>query len=109
MIKTFKFYKEEDNRWYIDLPEWEGAKADLEMVLGADLLLDNLSFEGIFAYVKFGDEPFEGCNTLTHRQADKEATPGWYDNDLWMGPSTIWLCEVTKFVFGCYPDKIYYK
>jgi hypothetical protein len=26
------FVKEEDNRWYIDLPNWEGDKADLEMV-----------------------------------------------------------------------------
>jgi hypothetical protein len=108
MIRTFDFYKEEDNRWYVRLPEWEGPKEDLEMVLGADMLLDALSHEGPWVRVCMGDEPFEGCHTLTHRLVDVEATPGWYDNDAWHGPSTIWLCYVTEFVFGCYPDKIYY-
>lgn len=108
MIRTFHFYKEEDNRWYVDLPEWEGSKEDLEMVLGADALLDILAGDCRFCNVRFGDESFKGCKTLTHRLADVEATPGWYDNDAWHGPSTIWLCSVTEFVFGSYPDKIYY-
>lgn len=108
MIRTFRFNKEEDNKWYVVLPEWEGSKEDLEMVLGADMLLDIISDGGDYAIVKFGDEPFEGCKTLTHRLAPLEATLGWYDNDAWHGPSTIWLCYVTQFVFGDYPDKIYY-
>jgi hypothetical protein len=108
MIRTFHFYKEEDNRWYVELPEWEGSKEDLEMVLGADMLLDALSNYSDWVKVRFADEPFEGCKTLTHRLADVEAAPGWYDNDAWHGPSTIWLCSVTQFVFGDYPDKIYY-
>ena len=37
------FYKEETNRWYVDLPCWSGLKEDLEMVEGADLMLDILS------------------------------------------------------------------
>ena len=40
------FVKEETERWYIDLPEWEGAHANLQMVAGADLLLDHLLLEG---------------------------------------------------------------
>ena len=45
MINKFKFYRE-DTRWYVDLPEFirnGGSKADLEMVLGADELLEELS------------------------------------------------------------------
>jgi hypothetical protein len=106
MIKEFRFDKEEDNRWYVNLPEWKGEKEDLEMVLGADMLLDVISNFGDYAIVKFGNEPFEGCKTLTHRLNPEEE--GWYDNDAWHGPSTIWLCSVTEFVFGEYPNKIYY-
>jgi hypothetical protein len=107
MIKQFEFYKEH-GRWYIDLPEWEGSKEDLEMVLGADMLLDNIARGNDWCKITLSDEPFEGSHILSHRLPPLEATPGWYDNDAWHGPSTIWLCEVTRFVFGNYPDKIYY-
>jgi hypothetical protein len=106
MIRTFKFYKE-DNKWYVDLPEWRGDKSDLEMVLGADLLLEIISGDYDDCSVTFGDEPFDGCHTLTHDLT--QDIPGYYNNDAWHGPSTIWLCPVTIFVFGEYPDKIYYK
>ena len=45
-MRTFRFNKEEDNRWFVDLPEWEGEKDELEMVLGADMLLDIISKDG---------------------------------------------------------------
>ena len=102
-MKNYRFYKEEDNRWYIDLPEWEGSKEDLEMVSGADLLLFNLANDNNEVYVTFDTTPFDDCHTLTH-EGD-----GYYNNDAWHGPILIWLCHVTKFVFGDYPDKIYYK
>ena len=47
MIRTFKFYKEEDNRWFLDLPEWEEEKDELGMVLGAYILLEILSREDL--------------------------------------------------------------
>ncbi len=106
MTRNFKFYKEEDNKWYVNLPEWKGDKSELEMVLGADVLLDTLSFNGDSVNVTFSDEPFSQCKTLTHDKKEKEV--GYYNNDAWHGPSTIWLCHVTEFVFGSYPDKIYY-
>jgi hypothetical protein len=70
------------------------------------MLLDILSGESDYAIVKFGDEPFDGCKTLSHDKSQTDV--GWYNNDAWHGPSTIWLCYVTQFVFGEYPDKIYY-
>ena len=30
MTRKFKFYKEDDNRWFVDLPEWEGEKKNLD-------------------------------------------------------------------------------
>ena len=98
----YRFYLEE-NRWFIDLPEWKGDKDDLEMVSGADHLLYNLSNGEKEVYVMFDDIPFVGCSILTH------IGDGWYDNDIWCGPSLIWLCYVTEFVFGEYPHMIYYK
>lgn len=98
----FRFYKE-DNRWYVDLPEWPGSKEDLEMIEGADYLLGILAGEdNDEVLVKFTDEPFEGCHRLTH------LGNGYYNNNAWHGPSMIWLCYVTEFVFGNYPEFIYY-
>jgi hypothetical protein len=107
MIRKFKFYKEEDNKWFVDLPEWEGEKEDLEMVLGADILLEILSGESDYCFVTFADEPFEDAKVLSYDY--NESSAGYYNNDAWHGPSTIWLCYVTEFVFGKYPEKIYYK
>ncbi len=42
-MRRFRFYKDELNRWYVDLPEWEGDQAELEMVCGADTMLDILA------------------------------------------------------------------
>ena len=34
------FNREENNCWYIDLPEWQGSHGSLQMVAGADTLLE---------------------------------------------------------------------
>ena len=73
MIRRFKFYKEDDNRWFVELPEWDGEKDDLEMVMGADILLDVLSGNSDYCYVTFGDEPFEESKTLSYDH--KESSP----------------------------------
>jgi hypothetical protein len=98
---NFRFYRDE-LRWYVELPEWPGSHDDLEMVEGADVLLNILSNDHYEVDVKFTEEPFEGCHTLTLLEN------GYYNNNAWHGPSTIWLCHVTEFVFGKYPKFIYY-
>jgi hypothetical protein len=108
MIRTFRFDKDPDGRWYVNLPEWEGDRAELEMVLGADMLLDILSNDCDWIDLEMADYPFSpNCKTLTHDKSQNEL--GWYNNNAWHGPSTIWLCSVTEFVFGSYPDIIYYR
>ena len=64
MIRKVKFYKEKSSRWYIDLPEWEGEKEDLEMVLGADDLLNILAEGEDFVYMQIGDEKFPGAGQM---------------------------------------------
>ena len=39
-VKILKFNKESNGKWYIDLPKWKGKKSALQMVCGADKLLD---------------------------------------------------------------------
>jgi len=38
MKHKLKFDKEHTD-WFVDLPEWEGSKVDLQMVLNADLVI----------------------------------------------------------------------
>ena len=75
MKKRFKFEKEND-RWYIVLPEWEGDKEELEMVAGADTLLDIISKNDDHTFITISDKPFDDSNfTLVF---DKEEAGGEY-------------------------------
>lgn len=44
-MKNYTFNKEQGN-WYIEMLNWYGTKAALQMVAGADTLLDQLSENG---------------------------------------------------------------
>jgi hypothetical protein len=102
-MNKYRFYKEQDGRWYIDLPEWTGEKADLEMVLGANDMLDVLARGDDWVDVMISTEEFEESQCLTL------IGDGVYENSHIYGPPTVWLCSVTEFVFGNYPPKIYYR
>jgi len=64
MRRTFKFYKTEVGRWYVDLPEWEGSVDELEMVAGADLFLELLSQGEETVFLTLSTVPFEGSEIL---------------------------------------------
>jgi hypothetical protein len=128
-IKTYDFYRIDNttrlagmpllgmigpkkNRWYIDLPEWKGPKASLEMVLGADTMLDILSESNERINVTFSN--------YEHAEMDAEfklehKSNGYYSVSDLKGaytliPEEIWLCDVTKFVFTSdYPEVIYVR
>lgn len=127
MIKNYDFYKEENvtvlngipvlewigkkqDRWYIDLPEWKGPKANLEMVAGADTLLDYLSRGVDRVNVTFADEKIDNGFVLKHTKGGVYDVEMATDADTSAAPKSIWLCEVTKFIFeGNYPDMIYFR
>jgi hypothetical protein len=109
-MKTYLFNKEINNRWYIDIPEWEGDQSELEMVEGADTLLDLLSDGKDNILVDLDDKPFEGADLLIKQEEDREGAyykVNTINNKEYS--TTIWLCEVTLFVFNNLPDKIYVK
>lgn len=117
MIKRIKFEKEGFD-WFAVIPEWQGPKADLQMVCGADTWLDLLCQGEWHVWLTISNEPFEGASEL------KLIALGEYDNvEVGSGASyklstklmgidydlEMWLCDVTKFVFGDFPKIIYFK
>lgn len=128
------FNREDEDRWYIDLPNWPWKKENLEMVCGADRILDILS-EGkdrVRLQVKPAEEPLDEDEVhdliqegwLEVEQTHYSLTGGatytarGYKTDQFVpnhslsGQSmkqTLWLCPVTLFVFGHYPKYFYCK
>lgn len=117
MKRNFRFYRvEETGRWYVDLPEWEGETADLEMVMGADTFLDILAQGENECWVMLSIVPEEGADKLTLIEPGKLEGPemgegAWYKLETYRGIDynlDMWLCDVTKFVFGYFPEEIYF-
>lgn len=121
---THRFYKEND-KWYIDLPEFLekglGTQANLQMVGGSDEYLEFVSWFGKEVTLEFSDKFFGFSSNLDifHRTAiDKDDaylesvghpavdSGAYYQSE---GEDfQIWLCPVTKYVFGGdYPETIY--
>lgn len=118
-----KFNKEESGNWFIDLPEWTGSKAELQMVLGADTMLDILAKGENTVTLEVSTEHFEGAKVLAWFGEGVAGDPsfggGMYRTHLTLQLADekpvekdldMWLCDVTKFVFGGYmPDLIFFR
>jgi hypothetical protein len=125
-IQVLGFVKE-DGIWYADLPQFLeqglGTKANLMMVDGADTFLDILSGNTKKVTLRISPESFTGYQThmkkfrkglnrqlldlIGHAPVDYGA---YYQvNKLHGKPydHQLWLCPVTEYVFGNYPDEIY--
>lgn len=127
----FKFYKNFENKWYIDIPNWTGSIDDLEMVSGADVMLNIMTQGDNEIYLTISDKPFELIPLVknldnSHVDISKYKHPkntiltkikntpdiggAEYNFDQWCGIDyniTIWLCGVTEHVFSYLPDRIY--
>lgn len=109
---TLDFEKWDNGRWYVVLPEWTGDQEELEMVAGADSMLDALSDDGFTASIEFlfdeqPDKP-EGyirCPQIEHDYDGATYQPEYnhYFNN------TFWLCNVTHFVLDEHPELIYIR
>ena len=105
-INAYRFNKE-DGRWYIDLPDWAGTKGELQMVGGADTLLDHLSNNGdtVLVDLSTDKECPEGFDTL--KRIIQTPPNGCIYH---LGIKPVWLCNVTKFVFdGAFPKRVHFK
>ena len=136
-LRTYDFYKDKDvtqlqgipflenfgpkkDRWYIDLPEWPGAKANLELVAGADELFEALSQGRERISVSFCDkldDMFEKTGSTPPHIVLKHKGNGDYAVDVCSPayfresdfPKQVWLCSVTEFIFGAYPEHLFIR
>jgi hypothetical protein len=114
MTQNFRFYKELDGRWYVELPGWEGEKEDLEMVQGADTMLNLISGSADECLLKLSDVLFDDAEVLDleHIREPNLGGGGDYLLHKYEGETTLlrlWLCEVTSYVFNGLPERIYFK
>ena len=105
-----KFNKEEDNCWYIDIP-WDGNHGDLQMVAGADKLLDFLNPKHVKISCITTKEDTNISGYFKLRRFDCGLTSGaFYKVEGLDGFSReIWICPVTLCVLGEYPEYIHIK
>lgn len=109
MILTFE--KETNGCWYIALPEWKGLHSQLQMVAGADDLLDLISKDAALVNLEVSLIPVPGYDKA--EKLKKSLYGADYYLESYMGKKIyhkFWLCPVTTFVFGGeYPDELYIK
>lgn len=110
MKRECLFERDPDNRWYIVLPEWTGEREELEMVAGADKMLDVIAKGADTCKITMSDQGFGNADLLILTDVP-ESGGAYYLLPEWKGvPYNIqmWLCDVTLFVFdGKFPHVIY--
>ena len=100
------------NGWYVQLPNYEGHVSDLEMVMGADTLCELIANDLTEITVIVSDEPFENVTFSTRQfkldfiNSTGEDGANYKLESLQLD---VWLCNVTKYVFGNFPATIYVK
>jgi len=111
--KEYRFYKTENDEWYIDLPQYieaGGKQTDLQMVAGADHLLEILSNFTNEVYLYLDTTYFAGSFGLDRVDCDEIENGSIYEtvNHPQFGNMQFWLCDVTKYIFGNFPNTIYF-
>ena len=111
-MKQYEFEKDPDGRWYIVLPEWTGDRGDLEMVCGANVMLDIMAQSEfkITLSLSLSYLPYVEQTVLDLINESDEVGGGFYMMDTYKDVTynlNMWLCDVTKFVFGYMPKVIY--
>jgi hypothetical protein len=105
-MSRFRFNKSPENRWYVDLPEWDGDQAELEMVCGADTMLDILAQGEGSVYMTISEDPIDNPRFTLHFNRE-EGGGAWYDLKSDLFEFEVWLCHVTSWVFGHLPKTLY--
>ncbi|WP_158827671.1 DUF6717 family protein [Mucilaginibacter lacusdianchii] len=111
--QTLTFEKEHTGRWYVVLPEWTGGKAALEMVEGADTMLDIMAQGEKEVTLTVSEQPFEDANKLILTEdLSNSIGGGMYLLKDYQGGEInhkMWLCEVITYVFKKLPPVVYFK
>ncbi len=103
------FEKWEDGRWFVVLPDYDGDQEDLEMVDGADKLLEHLITDGMYVNVDVTLEGNEICPIMLELVAHDEIGGTYHTDNLRNFKEDIWLCNVVHYLFGEHPERIYFR
>lgn len=124
--QVLSFIKDE-GIWYADLPEFLeaglGSRANLMMVDGADTFLDLFAKGNTRITLQISSQPFQGWQTKMHKIkiglnssllqliGHAPVDYGAYYKVTQMNGEAynhqLWLCPVTEYVFGNYPQEIF--
>lgn len=104
-------------RWFVHLPDYPGSPEDLEMVCDADSFCQQLDKHNTgFVTVYVGTEPKVSQFTTQEYVFTFDVYSEWSGEidgatyHLESDPDfEIWLCNVTKYVFGEFPKTIYIR
>lgn len=108
---TYRFYKTIEERWFIEIPDWEGPPEELELVLGADIMLNYMAGYNDTMWIFISEYYFEKSTELKLIGKNTEIGSG---ADYMVGQFQgidlklkIWLCDVVLFIFDKFPKNIY--
>ena len=114
-MNKYRFYKNE-TEWFVDLPEYienGGSIGNLEMVEGADTMLDMMAEGKKEVMVFISTENFDGSDRLAIKEkCDPLKGGAYYLMKEFEGKEislTMWLCGVIEFVFGEIPSNLFVR
>lgn len=104
-------FKKNSGLWYSDIKNWPKAfEANQLMVCGADKLLEHLSQGHAYITLNIQTSAPHDAGYFCLEKIDEDSMGGTYRLcDYPEFDRTVWLCNVTKFVMGEHPDKIWFK
>lgn len=105
----FEFEKESNGKWYAIIPDWPYDHEELEMVDGADELLDSLTTDDRLVSIEVETEEPAADGYVTYTLVDHDDYGGTYvTDDQNVEVKKIWLCNVMHFAFeGEHPEILY--
>ena len=92
--------------WYVHLPDYIGNIENLEMISGADTMCEKLDTDkdGLVQLI-VSDSPMKEVNyTIKKINLTEDFGADYYCPELDLN---LWLCNVTKYVFGDFPEIVY--
>lgn len=109
--EIYEFYQTISKQWYVDLPTWPGDKGELEMVVGADTVLTNISKGEEKIKLRISNKRFKGSSVLKRTVFAEQQFGGAFYRlpsfEKVRHNTQMWLCPVMLFIFKKLPQKVY--
>lgn len=111
------FFIREHGAWFVELPDYARKKGIRERFVpvvaeGFDTLLDILAGDTDALFIKACLERFDGAEELELVQPKEEKKGAYYLVKSLNGKPfvlLVWLSEITRFIYGFLPERIYFS